>query len=81
VGIDPVHLGVVVVINLAIGLITPPYGLCLLLACTIADIPIPQSIRAILPFFLVMVGILMLVTYVPDLILWLPRTIMPQFLK
>lgn len=81
VGIDPIHLGVVVVINLAIGLITPPYGLCLLLACTIANISIPQSLRAVLPFFLVMVGILLLVTYVPDLILWLPKTIMPQFIK
>ena len=81
VGIEPVHLGVVVVINLAIGLITPPYGLCLLLACAIADISVPKSLKAVFPFFLVMVGVLMLVTYVPNLVLWLPRMIMPQFIK
>jgi tripartite ATP-independent transporter DctM subunit len=81
VGIDPIHLGVVVVINLAIGLITPPYGLCLLLACTIADISIPRCLPAVLPFFFVMVGVLLLVTYLPDLVLWLPTMIMPQFMK
>jgi len=81
VGIHPVHLGVVVVINLAIGLITPPYGLCLLLACAIADISIPRSLSAVLPFFLVMVGVLMFVTYVPDVVLWLPRMVMPIALK
>ena len=81
VGINPIHFGVVVVINLAIGLITPPYGLCLLLACTIANISIPRSLKTVLPFFFVMVGVLMLVTYVPDLVLWIPRMVMPQFIK
>ncbi len=80
-GINPVHLGVVVVMNLAIGLITPPYGLCLLLACTIADITVPKTLKAVLPFFIIMVGVLLVATYIPDLVLWIPRMISPQFLK
>lgn len=81
VGINSVHLGVVVVMNLAIGLITPPYGLCLLLACTIADITVPKTLKAVLPFFIIMVGVLLVATYIPDLVLWIPRMISPQFLK
>lgn len=71
-GIEPVHYGVTSVIALAIGLVTPPYGLCLLLASAIANIPIIASIRALLPF---LAGLLLVVTLVilfPRLTVWLP---------
>lgn len=72
-GIDPIHLGTIVVINLSIGLITPPVGTSLFVGCRIANLPITAVVRPMLPFFGAIVGVLMLVTYVPDLVLWLPR--------
>ncbi|MCX8117988.1 MAG: TRAP transporter large permease [Desulfobacterota bacterium] len=76
VGIDPIHFGLVMVLNLVIGLITPPLGVCLFIACSIARITLEQIVRAILPFLLAAIGVLFLVTYVPDLVLWLPRMVM-----
>ncbi len=77
VGVDPVHFGVVMVVNLAIGLFTPPVGVCLFVACGIAKISITDTIRAFIPFFLVMVGVLFLITYVPELVLFIPNLFMP----
>lgn len=79
-GIHPIHLGVVIVMNLAIGLITPPYGLCLLLACTIAKIPVKQALPALVPFFIVMIGTLLLTTYFPEVVMFVPKLLIPQFL-
>lgn len=76
VGIDPIHFGLVMVLNLVIGLITPPLGVCLFIACSIAKITLEQIVRAIFPFLIAAIGVLFLVTYVPDLALWLPRTLM-----
>ena len=72
-GIDMVHFGVVVVVNLMIGLVTPPYGLLLFVVATIARAPLLSVIRDILPFLAALIGALALITLVPGLVLWLPR--------
>ncbi len=77
IGVDPVHFGVIMVVNLAIGLFTPPVGVCLFVACGIAKISITDTIRAFIPFFLVMVAVLLLITYVPGLVMFLPNLLMP----
>lgn len=76
-GLDPVHYGVVSVVALSIGLITPPYGLCLLLASAIAEIPVTQALRSLVPFFVAMVIIVVLLIFVPGLVLWLPDLLQP----
>ncbi|MDR2390257.1 MAG: TRAP transporter large permease subunit, partial [Planctomycetota bacterium] len=77
VGIDPVHFGVIMVVNLAIGLFTPPVGVCLFVACGIAKISIASTVRAFIPFFLAMVGVLLLITYIAPLVMFLPDLLMP----
>jgi tripartite ATP-independent transporter DctM subunit len=72
-GIDMVHFGVVVVVNIMIGLITPPYGLLLFIVAKLSDAPLSAVIRDTLPFVAAMIGALALITFVPDLVLWLPR--------
>jgi C4-dicarboxylate transporter DctM subunit len=76
-GIDPVHFGVIMVVNLAIGLFTPPVGVCLFVACGIAGISITDTIKAFIPFFLAMVAVLLLITYVPQIVMFLPNLLMP----
>jgi|TARA_B110000503_G_C7130541_1_gene406621 TRAP-type transport system large permease protein len=72
-GVDPVHFGILVIFNLMIGLITPPLGLCLFVAEGIANVGMARLTRAILPFFLVEVCVLILLTFVPQTVLWLPQ--------
>lgn len=72
-GVDMVHFGVVVVVNIMIGLITPPYGLLLFIVAKLSDAPLSAVIRDAIPFVVAMVGALLLITYVPELVLWLPR--------
>ena len=72
-GIDPVHFGVVAVVNIMIGLVTPPYGLLLFMMVKIAEIPLKDLVREVLPFLAVMIGALALITFIPDLVLFLPR--------
>jgi TRAP-type C4-dicarboxylate transport system permease large subunit len=72
-GVDPVHFGVVAVVNIMIGLITPPYGLLLFIMVRIAEVPLKDLIRDTLPFLAVMVAALAVITLVPDLVLFLPR--------
>jgi tripartite ATP-independent transporter DctM subunit len=64
-GIDPVHFGIVMVVNLALGMITPPFGVNLFAACTVARISVDQIVTRLLPFILVVLACLMVVTYVP----------------
>jgi tripartite ATP-independent transporter DctM subunit len=66
-GIDPVHFGIIMVVNLAMGMITPPFGVNLYAACTVAKISLDRIIRHLLPFVLVIMGCLMLITYVPQI--------------
>jgi C4-dicarboxylate transporter DctM subunit len=72
-GIDPVHFGAIMVLNLIIGCGTPPLGLCLFIACNIAKLPVERGARAILPFICAELCVLMLVTYIPWISLVLPR--------
>jgi TRAP-type C4-dicarboxylate transport system permease large subunit len=72
-GVDPVHFGVVVVVNIMIGLVTPPYGLLLFMMQQISGVTMTQLVREVLPFLWVMFGALLLLTYVPDIALFLPR--------
>ena len=72
-GMNPIHFGIIMIMNLCIGLCTPPVGSVLFVGCSVADLKIQQVIRPLLPLFLVMIGVLLLITYFPDLTLWLPR--------
>lgn len=72
-GVDPVHFGVVAVLNIMIGLVTPPYGLLLFMMTKIADISLMELVREMVPFLVVMIGALALVTLWPDMVLFLPR--------
>jgi tripartite ATP-independent transporter DctM subunit len=75
VGVDPVHFGMIMIVNLGIGLITPPVGTVLFVGSAVGKLPIEKVVRALLPFFVLLVIVLMIVTYVPQLSLWLPRAV------
>ena len=64
-GVDPVHFGLIMVVNLALGMITPPFGVNLFAACTVARISLDQIVKHLIPFVLVILGCLMVITYVP----------------
>jgi len=72
-GIDPIHFGIIMILNLCIGLCTPPVGSVLFVGTGIAGTTIQKVIRPLLPMFLAMVVALMLVTYIPELSLWIPK--------
>ena len=72
-GMHPVHFGIIMVLNLCIGLCTPPVGTILFVGAGVAKISVSKVIRPLLPFLAAMVGVLMLITYFEDLTLWLPR--------
>jgi tripartite ATP-independent transporter DctM subunit len=72
-GVDPVHFGIIMLLNLGIGLLTPPVGTTLFVGCAIGKVSVDEVMRGIWPFYGVMFGVLMLVTYIPSLSLWLPR--------
>ncbi len=71
-GVDAVHFGIIMLVNLGIGLITPPVGSVLFVGCAIGRVTIEQVSRSIWPFYIAMLTVLMLVTYVPFLSLWIP---------
>jgi tripartite ATP-independent transporter DctM subunit len=72
-GVDPVHFGMIMLLNLGIGLCHPPVGAILFVGCAVGRVTIEQVVREIWPFYAVMFLVLMLVTYIPSLSLWLPR--------
>jgi C4-dicarboxylate transporter, DctM subunit len=72
-GVDPVHFGVMVVVNIMIGLVTPPYGLLLFMMMKIAEVPLKDLVREVMPFLWVMIGALAIITFVPEVVLFLPR--------
>ncbi len=75
-GIDPVHFGVVMVAALAIGMLTPPLGICLFISCNIAEIQLSEIIKYVTPFLVVMIACLLLITYVPDMVMMVPNFFM-----
>jgi tripartite ATP-independent transporter DctM subunit len=74
IGVDPVHFGMIMMVNLGIGLITPPVGAVLFVGSAVAKLKIEQVVKAMKPFFVILLMVLMLVTYVPQISLWLPRS-------
>ena len=72
-GIDPVHLGIIIVVNLEIGMVTPPIGLNLFVTAGITKMTIGQVMRAATPWLSILLAFLVLVTYVPAISLWLPE--------
>ncbi len=73
IGVDPLHFGVILVLNLVIGLTTPPVGVCLFIACAIGGIRLEQIVKAILPFLLASIAVLLIVTYWESLVLAIPK--------
>ncbi len=72
-GVNPIHFGIIMVVNLCVGLCTPPVGSVLFIGCSVAKISIEKVIRPMLPFFAAMIIVLLIITYFPQLSLWLPR--------
>jgi tripartite ATP-independent transporter DctM subunit len=81
VGMHPVHFAIIGVISIAFGLVTPPYGLCLLIACALGQVTIREAIRDVGILLLPMLAILFFVILFPDAVLALPRWIKPQFMR
>jgi C4-dicarboxylate transporter DctM subunit len=75
-GIDPIHFGVLLVINMELALMSPPVGLNLFVISNISKIPLAQVLRGTMPFFVLMVGLLLVVTYIPIISTWLPNLLM-----
>jgi len=74
-GVDPIHFGVIMMVNLGIGLCTPPVGTSLMIGCSIGDVSIEKTMKDLVPFYVIMLAVLMLVTFIPQLTLWLPSLI------
>ncbi|MFK7893838.1 MAG: TRAP transporter large permease [Granulosicoccus sp.] len=77
-GMNPVHMGVLATITLSVGLITPPYGICLLIATQIAEVSLGRAMLAVSPIVLLTLGIAILSVFIPDLVLALPRIAFPN---
>ena len=81
VGMHPIHFAIIGVISLAFGLVTPPYGLCLLIACAVGKIKVIDALRDVAILLVPMLLVLLLIIILPDLILALPRLLMPKFVN
>lgn len=77
-GLSPIHFGIIMMLNLAIGLCTPPVGSALFVGCAIGKISIEKATKALLPFYAVMVAFLMLITFVPEVTMFIPNLVMPE---
>ena len=78
IGVDPVHFGMIMMVNLGIGLLTPPVGGVLFVGAAVAKLPMEQVVKALLPFFGALVLVLIAVTYIPALSLWLPGLLLAK---
>ncbi|MCY1442125.1 C4-dicarboxylate TRAP transporter large permease protein DctM [compost metagenome] len=72
-GIDPIHLGIIMVVNMEIGLITPPVGLNLFVTSAVTGMPVSAVIRAAMPWLMMLIGFLVIITYIPAVSLALPN--------
>jgi len=72
-GIDPIHLGILMIVNMQIGLVTPPVGLNLFVTAAVAKLPLEDTVRASMPWLIVLLGVLMLITFVPWISLVIPE--------
>ncbi|MBA1288607.1 TRAP transporter large permease [Pseudomonas japonica] len=75
-GVDPVHFGMIMLVNLGIGLITPPVGAVLFVGAAVGKVTIEATVKALLPFYVVLFMVLMAVTYIPAISLWLPSVVL-----
>ena len=76
-GMSPLMLGLIIIITLALGLTTPPYGLCLLIASSIADLSVERSFKGVLPYFLVALGVLLVLVLFPNVFIAIPKALFP----
>ena len=81
VGMDPVHFAMIGIVSLAFGLVTPPYGLCLLIACSVAGIRMTDALKDTMIMLLPMLGVLILIILWPSVVLFLPSLVSPEFLQ
>ena len=79
VGMHPIHFAIIGIMSLAFGLVTPPYGLCLLIAAAIGEVKLVNCLKDVAVILLPMLAILLLIILLPDLVLALPRWVMPRF--
>ncbi|MFZ9065286.1 MAG: TRAP transporter large permease subunit, partial [bacterium] len=79
-GIHDIHFAIIGVVSLAFGLVSPPYGLCLMISCAIGEIKIIDALRDVFLILIPMLLILLVIILLPDLILYLPRLLMPRFM-
>ncbi len=76
-GVDPVHFGIILILNLMIGLLTPPVGLVLYVLAKVSGVPFERCVIATAPFLIPLVGVLLLLTFIPELSMWLPNKLYP----
>jgi TRAP-type C4-dicarboxylate transport system permease large subunit len=72
-GMDPVHFGIVLILNAGIGLLTPPVGTVLFVGAAIGKVSIQQATKAMMPFFYALLVVLLIITYIPEVVMWLPN--------
>lgn len=72
-GIDPIHFGIIMIVNLAVGMVTPPLGINLFITCNIAKTSIEDLTRYLVPYLLVLIADIFIITYIPQITLWLPQ--------
>jgi len=72
-GVDPVHFGIIMIVNLALGMCTPPLGINLFISAQIAKIRLEDITKGMIPFYFVLIAVLMLITFVPEIAMWLPN--------
>jgi C4-dicarboxylate transporter DctM subunit len=72
-GMNPIHIGILVQANVGVSLISPPVGVCLYVACGLSKEPIETVIKALIPFYIVLVGTVLIISYIPEISLYIPR--------
>ena len=77
-GLSPIHFGIILMLNLGIGLATPPVGSALFVGCAVGKITVEEATKAMLPFYAVMIVVLLLITFIPDIVMFVPNLVMPQ---
>ncbi len=71
-GLDPIHFGIIMILNLNVGLVTPPVGAVLFIGCSVAKLKIQDLVKPLIPFYIAMFVVLLLVTFIPEISLWVP---------
>ncbi|MFW5753299.1 MAG: TRAP transporter large permease subunit, partial [Marinilabiliaceae bacterium] len=72
-GLDPIHFGLIMILNLNVGLCTPPVGSVLFVGCSVSNLKIQNVVKPLIPFYIAMVVVLLMVTFIPELSMWLPN--------